>query len=332
MRRYPVFLWWLVIGALAAALAGCGSASGSAGGGASGSKQTENVTFRLNWVIAGEHAPYYLAQQKGYWKQCGLNVSIAAGKGSGETAQLVANGSQDFGLTDAVSVASGRAQGLPLKSLGVVYQTNPSAFVSKKSEGITTIQDLNGKSFGAVPGGSPYLLAQGLFRKDHIKPSSEPSIPSPGIAQLKTGQVDFITFFGNEAPSIDPNWRKDLNVLYFKNYGQNIYGLTIATNDAYAAKHPAQVRCFRQGVVKGFQEAKAHPQEALNAMYAAVPTTKTEPGVQKQMLAGAFAYTGNHLLAQNAQRWEATERVLIAANIQKKLVPSSQIMYKPGGK
>lgn len=331
MRRSAAFLsCCLAIGAIGA-LAGCGgSDSGASNSSSGGSGQTQKVTFRLNWVIAGNHAPFYLAQDKGYWKQCGLDVTMAAGKGSGDTAQLVANGSQDFGLTDAVSVAAGRSRGLPIKSLGVLYQTNPSSFVSKKSAGITTIGDIAGKSFGAVPGGSPYLLAQALFKKDNVKPGKISNVPAPGIAQLKTGQVDFITFFGNEVANIDPNWRQNLNVLYFKDAGQDIYGLTIATSDNYASQHPQQVKCFRQGVIKGFQEAKSNPQEALDALYKAVPATKTNPDVQKQMLDGAFEYTGNDLLAQNAQRWQATEKVLLDAGLEKKNVPPDQIMVTAG--
>src|SRR4051794_18693403 len=117
MRRIALIGSCLALAASVTAAAGCGredagSSSGGQGGG------TEKVTFRLNWVIAGNHAPLYLAQKQGFWKQCGLDVSMAAGKGSSDTAQLVANGSQDFGLTDAVSVVAGRARGLPIKSLG----------------------------------------------------------------------------------------------------------------------------------------------------------------------------------------------------------------------
>ena len=322
MRR-TALIGCLALAALATAAAGCGRSAGSSSAGGAG--KTEKVTFRLNWVIAGNHAPFYLAQEKGYWSRCGLDVSMAAGKGSSDTAQLVANGSQDFGLTDAVSVAAGRSRGLPIKSLGVLYQTNPSALVSKKSEGITTLQNVRGKTFGAVPGASPYLLAKGLFKQNGVEPAKEVSVPPPGIAQLKTGQVDFITFFGNEVANIDPNANKDLNVVMFKDSGQDIYGLTLATSDKYAASHPKQIACFRQGVVKGFQAAKANPQEALDALEKAVPTTSANPDVQKQLLQGAFQYTGDKLLAQDTHKWAATEQVLLDSGIAKKKVPTSEL-------
>jgi ABC-type nitrate/sulfonate/bicarbonate transport system substrate-binding protein len=198
--------------------------------------------------------------------------------------------------------------------------------VSLKSAGITSLADVQGKKFGAVPAASPYLLAQVLFKANGVKPAKEVSVPAPGIAQLKTGQVDFITFFGNEVASIDPDWQQNLNVVSFKDAGQDIYGLTLASSDSYAADHPDQVACFREGVIKGFTEAKAHPDEALAALKQAVPTTGANPDVQKQLLDGAFQYTGDDLLAQDTARWQETEKVLRDAGIAKKDVPVDEIM------
>lgn len=284
------------------------SAAPATGAPASAPASLTKVNFRLNWVLAGNHAPFYLAQAKGFWSSCGLDVSMAAGKGSGDTAQLVANGSQEFGLTDAVSIAAGRTKGLPVKSIGVVYQTNPSSIVSFKKTGITQLADVKGKTYGAVPGGSPYLLLKALFKQNSIAPADyhEVTVPSPGIAQLKAGQVDFITFFANEAANIDPDVSANLNVLPFKDYGQDIYGLAIATSDSYLADHPDQVKCFVSGVVKGLEAAKADPQAALAALYAAAPETQAKAGAMEQLLAGVYDYTGDTFLAQTADKWDAT--------------------------
>jgi NitT/TauT family transport system substrate-binding protein len=325
MRRTATIACCLGLAA-SAVLAGCGDDEESGSSGEASGAKTEKVTFRLNWVIAGNHAPFYLAKDKGYWEECGLDVSMAAGKGSSDTAQLVATGSQDFGLTDAVSIYAGRAQGLPIKSLGVVYQTNPSSFVSKKDAGITSVEQIAGKTWGAVPGGSPYLLAQALIKETGAKPGKISNVPAPGIAQLKTGQVDFITFFGNEAANIDPDPEANLNVAYFKDAGQDIYGLTLAASEDYISGHAKQVECFREGVEKGFEEAKADPEAALAALKAAVPATGSNPDVQQALLDGAFEYTGDELLAETAERWDATGKVLLDADIAKQEVPATDIM------
>jgi NitT/TauT family transport system substrate-binding protein len=330
------WIYGLALGAvLALGVTACGGDEQAAGGGSSGSGASPKLTkvaLRLNWVLAGNHAPFYLAQEKGYWKSCGLDVSLAAGTGSGDTAKLVANGSQDFGLTDAVSIVSGRAQGLKIKSIGVVYQTNPSSLVSKKETGITDLKAVAGKTWGAVPGGSPYLLLKALFKSNGIDESSvkEVSVPSPGIAQLKTGQVDYITFFGNEVANIDPDWQKNLNVVTFEDYGQNIYGLALAASDDYIQQHPDRVKCMRDGVIKGFQEAKANPDEALKALTDAVPETEGKDAVNRQLLDGAFQYAGDDLLAQDKAKWQATQKVLVDADISPKSLPATDFYSTAG--
>jgi NitT/TauT family transport system substrate-binding protein len=313
----------VVIGVLA--LAGCGDDDGASSDSTSGSQSQDltKVSLRLNWVIAGNHAPLYLAKERGYWEQCGLDVSMAAGNGSSETAKLVANGSQDFGVTDAVSIIAGRGQGLKIKSIGVIYQSNPSALVSKKDADITELQDVEGKTWGAVPGGSPYLLLKALFKENGIEDVKEVSVAPPGIAQLKTGQVDFITFFGNEAANVDPDPDANLNVLYFKDAGQDIYGLALATSDEYAQQHPDQVKCMQDGVRKGFEAAKKDPDAALDALVDAVPETEaSKETIQRKLLEGAFEYAGDDLLAQDEAKWDATQKVLVDADIAKKTLPA----------
>lgn len=316
------------------ALSACGGGSAATGAPSapaqsqapSAPAQLTKVDFRLNWVLAGNHAPFFLAKDNGYWSACGLDVSMAAGKGSGDTAQLVANGSQQFGLTDAVSIAAGRTKGLTVKSLGVLYQTNPSSIVSFKKAGITTLEDVKGKIWGAVPGGSPYLLLKALFKEKGITSSDyrEVSVPAPGIAQLKAGQVDFITFFANEIGNIDPDPAANLNDVLFKDYGQDIYGLAIASNDAYIASNPAQVQCFVDGVKKGLEAAKADPDAALASLYKAAPETQQNAKGMRMLLDGVYAYTGDTYLAQTADKWDATQKVLSAAGIIDKTVDPNQ--------
>ena len=302
------------------------TAAGSGGASATTPAEQTKVTFRLNWVLAGNHAPFYLAKEKGFWTACGLDVSMAAGKGSGDTAQLVANGSQDFGLTDAVSIAAGRTKGLAVTSLGVLYQTNPASIVSYKKANITTLDEVKGKTWGAVPGGSPYLLLKALFKEKNIADSDyhEVSVPAPGIAQLKAGQVDFITFFANEAANIDPDVSANLNVLPLKDYGQDIYGLAIASNDTYIKDHPDQVKCFVKGVREGLDAAKADPDAALAALYKAAPETKEKAAAMKALLDGVYEYAGDTFLEQTAEKWDATQKVLSDAGIIDKTLDASE--------
>jgi NitT/TauT family transport system substrate-binding protein len=251
---------------------------------------------------------------------------MAAGKGSGDTAQLVANGSQDFGLTDSVSIAAGRTKGLEITSLGVLYQSNPSSIVSYKAANITDLEAVKGKTWGAVPGGSPYLLLKALFKEKGIAEGDyrEVSVPAPGIAQLKAKQVDFITFFANEAANIDPDVDANLNVLPLKDYGQDIYGLALASNDTYISQNPDRVKCFVQGVREGLDAAKADPDAALAALYKAAPEAEQNAAGMRALLDGVYEYAGTTFLEQTPEKWEATQQVLAEAAIIETTVDANQ--------
>jgi ABC-type nitrate/sulfonate/bicarbonate transport system substrate-binding protein len=127
--------------------------------------------------------------------------------------------------------------------------------------------------------------------------------------------VDFITFFGNEAANIDPNPEENLNVIPFVDYGQDIYGLAIATHPDYVDENPDQVRCFVDGVRRGFEAAREDPEAAIDALEAANPETAERREVHERLLEGAFEYAGDDLLAQSTEKWTETQRVLADAQI-----------------
>lgn len=301
---------WALAGIVAAGALGLAACSDDA-------EELEEVSFRLNWVVAGNHAPFFLAQSEGYWEECGLDVSIRAGSGSGDTAQQVGTGSSEFGLTDAVSIVPGRVEGLPIKSIGVLYQDNPSSLVTKADSGIEEIEDVEGRTFGAVPGGSPYLLLQWVFDQQGIDTDSiqERTVSAPGIAELETDQVDFITFFGTEVVNVDPNPEENLNWLWFSDLGLDAYGLAVASSDSYIEENPDNVQCFTDGLRQGLEAAEDDPDAALEALYEAEEAAAEAPEAQETMLDAIWPFIGDEPLAQSADKWESTQQIVLEAEI-----------------
>src|SRR5467141_329690 len=93
--------------ALAAFLAASGSASAQ-----------EKFTFALNWFAVGDHAAYWVALDKGYYKAKGLEVALENSKGSGDSIAKVDTGRADIGLADAVVIIPRIAQGAKIKVVG----------------------------------------------------------------------------------------------------------------------------------------------------------------------------------------------------------------------
>src|SRR4026209_716136 len=103
------------------------------------------VTFRLNWYMGGLHVPFYYGKEKGFYKEEGIDLTINEGRGSANTVQVVAAGSDTFGLADSSSVVATAAKGAEIKSVMSLLNSTGFSVVSLAETGIKTPKDLEGK-------------------------------------------------------------------------------------------------------------------------------------------------------------------------------------------
>jgi NitT/TauT family transport system substrate-binding protein len=75
------------------------------------------VSLRLNWYLGGLHVPFYYGKERGFYKDEGIDLTINEGRGSANTVQVVAAGSDTFGLADSSSVITTAAKGAEIKSV-----------------------------------------------------------------------------------------------------------------------------------------------------------------------------------------------------------------------
>src|ERR1700738_5178317 len=113
----------------------------------------QKLTFTLNWVAGGDHAPYFYAQKMGWYKDAGLDVEFETGRGSAAPAQKVGAGASQLGLSDMAGVLLFRGKGLDLVGIMNVYANSPQGMYWLKSSGINSIKDLAGKKIGNPAGG-----------------------------------------------------------------------------------------------------------------------------------------------------------------------------------
>src|SRR5690242_19546406 len=106
----------LMLSLIAAAAAAAAFATGAS------AQSLEKFPFRLNWTLYGEHAPFFVALDKGFYKDEGLDVEIMEGSGSTTVAQLVANGTNPVAYVDAATMMRGVTAGMPIKAVGVTLQ------------------------------------------------------------------------------------------------------------------------------------------------------------------------------------------------------------------
>src|SRR5207244_5127165 len=122
------------------------------------------VSFRLNWYLGGLHVPFYYGKDRGFYQDEGIDLTINEGRGSANTVQVVAAGSDTFGLADSSSLILTASKGADVKSvLSLLNSTGFSVF-SLAESGIKTPKDLEGRTVAVTPGDPLGQLLQAVCK------------------------------------------------------------------------------------------------------------------------------------------------------------------------
>ena len=200
--------------ALAAGLAGCGAsnnnntATTAAGKSAAESKvngenspeadnQKTDVTVILDYVANTNHTGMYVALDKGYYEEAGLNVNIVEPT-EGATATLVAVGKGDFGISyqEDVTVALASKDALPIKAIAAIIQHNTSGFVTYADKDIHSPKDFEGKTYAGWGGPGEEAVLKAVMTQAGADPSKLNRIISDGSGfEALKDKVDIEWFF-----------------------------------------------------------------------------------------------------------------------------------------
>jgi NitT/TauT family transport system substrate-binding protein len=284
----------LLTGIFAAALlVGCApsgqnnDSSGNEGASNTAPGPKETVTFTLNWVPYGEHAPFYYGIQKGYYADEGIDLKIEPGSGSGNTIKAVAQGQTMFGWADTPPMLKAVSTGMPVKSLGVFLQKGPASIEFLAEKNIKSIKDLKGKTVGGTPGDAMYASFPALLAANDMQPSDVTVVnmdPANKIAQLAAGQVDAIMgFFHDQGPTIENKTGKKVDHLLFADSGLNMLGLGIVASDETLSGKKDLVGKFVRATQKSWAEAAKHPEDAAKVMVDMAENEPPEEVLVKQL-------------------------------------------------
>ena len=199
------------------------------------------VTFTLDWLYQGASAGFLVAQEKGFYRDAGLDVTILAGKGSGTTAQLVASKATPIGFSDGFVVANSVAKGMAIKTVGTIYRRDPAAIMVLDELPIKSPKDLEGKSVAMTAGSAQFQQWPAYVKGAGIDPNKIKivNIDPAGVgAALVSGKVDAIGgYVFSYAPSIEVRAKKKLRTFWFADSG-----VTDRLQRHHRASGPAQER------------------------------------------------------------------------------------------
>ena len=138
-------LFMLMILLLGTILAGCNSDSESSSGTSTSDGELTPIKLQLKWVPQAQFAGYFVALEKGYYEEEGLDVTILPGGPDIVPEQQVANGTAQIGVNWVASLLPHQAEGMPLVQIAQIYQKSGLLLVTKKDSGIQSPADLAGK-------------------------------------------------------------------------------------------------------------------------------------------------------------------------------------------
>src|ERR1700733_9935813 len=214
---------------------------------AGAAQANESVSFLLNWVAGGDHAPYYYAQKMGWYKDAGIDLTLLQGKGSMVAAQAAGAGINTFGLADMATVLVAIGKGADETAVMNVYANYPGGFYWLKSSGIKSVKDLASKKIGNPPGDAARSLWPALAKANGVDPNSVTWVnvgPGAKLAALKSGSVDAVTEFYNEHHTYKNQLGADMGYVAWKDAGVDPYGNSIAVNGTYIKDNRDTVPAF----------------------------------------------------------------------------------------
>ncbi|EXU79683.1 taurine ABC transporter permease [Comamonas aquatica DA1877] len=237
--------------------------------------QATPLKFQLDWRFEGPAALFVHPEQKGYFKDVGLDVNVEAASGAGAI-QRVASGTHDLGFADLAALMEFHANNpdAPIKPVAimVIYNTTPASVMALKKSGITKASDLTGKKLGAPifdAGRRTFpLFAQangvGEVQWTTMDPPLRETMLVRGDLDAVTGYT-FTSLLNLEARGVK---REDVVVLPYATHGVQLYGNVIIASPKLIAEKPEAVRAFLKAFAKGAKEGIAHPEAAIASMKA----------------------------------------------------------------
>jgi NitT/TauT family transport system substrate-binding protein len=294
---------------------------------ANGTSTLTKIRLPMGYIPNIQFAPFYVAIQKGYFRQAGIEIDFDY-KFETDGVALVGSGELPFALVSGEQVLLARAQGLPVEYVTAWYQKYPVSVVAKSQLGILIPQDLKGKKIG-LPGlfGANYVGLRALLFKAHMN-ESDVTLDSIGFNQvdlMAAGQQDIVVGYTANEP-IQLRARgipvTEIRVADYVELASN----GILASEKVIKENPDLVRKFIGAFLKGLSDTIANPEEAFKTSESYIPNfSQLDASVQKQVLETSVEqWKTNRLGYSDPQAWENMQQVLLESGLIKEKMDLSK--------
>ena len=248
---------------LAALLAAAGGSMAAAG--AAADPAPARLAFLPHWIPQAQFAGYYLALEKDFYRQAGLEVAILEGGPRKPVEKALGSGEAVIASHFLSSALKLRDEGIPLVHLAQISQRSALLLVARKARGIASVQDLEGKTVSVWPSFS--VQPQALFRKYNLRVSTVTQGSSPAL--FLNGAVDAASaMWYNEYHLILNSGidAEEMTLVFYDQHGLNFPEDCLLCLAETWRTRPGECRKFVAASLAGWRYAAAHREEALQVV------------------------------------------------------------------
>lgn len=288
----------------------------------------QEVTIVLDWFPNTNHTGFYVAKDKGYYAEEGLKVDIVQ-PADGGTAQLIAAGQGDFGISFQEEVTMARAENIPVVAIATVIQHNTSGYASPVEKNITSPQDFVNKTYGGAGTPSETALLKALMDNYNQDVAS--------INQLNIGSSDFFTSIKKDIDFslIYYGWTGieaevkgiPINFIPLKDEDEKLdfYTPVIITNENKIKNDPLLIEKFMRATAKGYEYAISNPEDAANILLKEVPELNADlVKASQKYLAKEYKSDASRWGEMKLETWEKFTDFMLENNLITNKIDSSK--------
>lgn len=255
----------------------------------------EKVSVKLQWADQFQFAGYYVAKEKGFYRDAGLDVTIQKFDPKKLAVDEVISGRSTYGIGRS-SLLVDRMEGKNVVALAAIFQTSPFVLLSKKSADIQTPRDLVGKRVMMTQDFQDTISIRAMLSSQDIRMDQIKFLEhSYNPMDIANGKTDVMACYISNEPFVLKEKGVETNAINPEAYGFDFYSDILFTTETEVQKHPKRVRAFVDATLKGWEYAFAHiPEtaqlirERYNAQNKSLQSLVYEGEVLKSL-----AYKGN---------------------------------------
>lgn len=225
-----------------------------------------DVSVRLGWVNQAQFTGFYVAEDKGYYDDFGLNVELKELDPEIGQVEEVSNGDVDFSVMEAHQLLSGLGSGFDVKAVMVIYKINPHVFAVREDSDIYGPEDFSGKTIGFSGGAGEGDALFKFFIKKFSNNQDDviyKNLEFNTVDDFINNKADIIDIYGVDQPYLADKKGVPLRLIPLDAYGFSTYGDVVVTTNEMINESNDVVSRFVTATKKGWEYALKNQEESL---------------------------------------------------------------------